>query len=64
MIIDVCKPVGAWLREHNSAVRMVDEKPIVFVNAIFGWCSFLMKSWFKLFQEVTSDVSHGIEIGL
>ncbi|MDY0223265.1 MAG: Fic family protein [Desulfobacterium sp.] len=62
VIIDVYKPVGAWKKEHNSTVGVVDEKQVVFEYASPDDVPFLMKTWFKLFQETISNVSHGDRI--
>jgi Fic family protein len=58
-VIDVYKPVGAWKKEHNSTVGVVDEKQFVFEYAPPNDVPSLMKSWFKLFHETVQSLREG-----
>jgi len=55
-VIDVYKPVGAWKKEHNSTVGVVDEKQFVFEYAPPNDVPSLMKIWFELFHEAVQGV--------
>lgn len=58
-VIDVYKPVGAWKKEHNSTVGVVDEKQFVFDYAPPDDVPSLMKLWFELFHETIQGVREG-----
>jgi Fic family protein len=58
-VIDVYKPVGAWKKEHNSTVGVVDEKQFVFEYAPPNDVPSLMKNWFELFHETVQGVREG-----
>ncbi|MCF8074774.1 MAG: Fic family protein [Desulfotignum sp.] len=58
-VIDVYKPVGAWKKEHNSTVGVVDDKQFIFEYAPPNDVPSLMKSWFKLFHETVQGVREG-----
>jgi len=51
-IIDVYKPVGAWKKEPNSTVAVLDGKQIVFDYAAPENIPELMKKWFDLFRNL------------
>lgn len=58
-VIDVYKPVGAWKKEHNSTVGVVDEKQFVFEYAPPDDVPSLMKIWFELFNQMNQDIREG-----
>ena len=55
-VVDVYKPVGAWKREPNSTVMVVNDRQMVFEYSAPGDTPFLMGKWFKLFQAIDGDV--------
>jgi len=59
VIVDVYKPVGAWKKEPNSTVGVVDEKQVVFEYASPDDVPALMENWFELFRGVVKGVKEG-----
>jgi len=58
-ILDVYKPVGAWKKEPNSTVGVVDETQVVFEYATPKDVPSLMEQWFKLYQELMASAVSG-----
>ncbi len=50
VVVDLYKPIGAWKKEPNSTVGVVDGKQVVFEYASPADVPFLMKSWFELYR--------------
>lgn len=56
VVIDIYKPLGAWKREPNSTVGVVDEKQVIFEYAPPDDVPFLMESWFALYRELEQSL--------
>lgn len=56
-VIDVYKPVGAWKKEPNSTVGVVDGKQVVFEYAPPTDVPPLMAEWFGLYHETLGNVA-------
>ncbi len=59
VVLDVYKPVGAWKKEPNSTVGVIDEKQVVFEYAAPKHVPSLMKQWFKLYHELMASAVPG-----
>ncbi|MDD4272504.1 MAG: Fic family protein [Desulfobacter postgatei] len=59
VILDVYKPVGAWKKEPNSTVGVIDEKQVVFEYAAPQDVPSLMEQWFKLYHELMASAVPG-----
>lgn len=57
VIVDVYKPVGAWKKEPNSTVGVINETQVVFEYAAPDDVPQLMEQWFKLYHEVIGSVT-------
>ena len=58
-VLDVYKPVGAWKKEPNSTVGVIDEKQVVFEYATPKDVPSLMEQWFKLYHELMASAEPG-----
>ncbi len=56
-VIDVYKPVGAWKKEPNSTVMVIDDRQIVFEYAPPGDVPGLMEKWFELYNNLLGSVA-------
>ncbi len=56
-IVDVYKPVGAWKKEPNSTVAVVDDTQVVFEYAPPEDVPDLMEEWFSLYRDIINAVT-------
>ncbi len=56
-VIDVYIPDGAWKKEPNSTVMVVDDRQIVFEYAPPGDVPELMGQWFELYDSLLGSVA-------
>ena len=56
-VIDIYKPVGAWKKEPNSTVMVIDDRQIVFEYAPPGDVPGLMEKWFELYNNLLGSVA-------
>jgi len=52
VVVDVYQPVGAWKKEPNSTVGVIDEKQVIFEYAPPADVPRLMADWFRLYGEL------------
>jgi Fic family protein len=55
-VVDVYRPVGAWKREPNSTVGVVEDKQVVFEYASPASVPSMMDTWFRLFRKIDKAV--------
>jgi len=55
-VVDVYKPVGAWKKEPNSTVAVIDDKQLVFEYAPPEDLHVLMKNWFELYHRLDQSL--------
>ncbi len=58
-VVDVYKPVGAWKKESNSTVAVVNGKQLVFEYAPPDDIHELMKNWFELYHKLDQSLKPG-----
>ncbi|MFH1155289.1 MAG: Fic family protein [Pseudomonadota bacterium] len=56
--IDIYKPVGAWKKEPNSTVAVVEDRQVVFEYGRPEEIPGLMADWFRLYREVVGELKH------
>jgi Fic family protein len=61
IIVDVYKPVGAWKKEPNSTVGVIDGKQVIFEFGQPAEIPRLMEDWFKLYRELCGAMKSGNE---
>ncbi len=59
VVVDVYKPVGAWKKEPNSTVGVINEKQVVFEYAPVDDVPPLMAEWFKLYHGIAGSMDSG-----
>ncbi|MEA2059782.1 MAG: Fic family protein, partial [Thermodesulfobacteriota bacterium] len=52
VLLDIYKPMGAWKKEPNSTVGVINEKQVVFEYASPDDVPWLMENWFDLYRQV------------
>jgi len=56
VVVDVYKPVGAWKKEPNSTVAVIDGKQLVFEYAPPDDIHGLMENWFELYHRLDQSL--------
>ena len=59
VVVDVYKPVGAWKKEQNSTVGVIDDKQVIFEYATPTDTPLLMKEWFALYRDLCLSLKPG-----
>jgi Fic family protein len=59
VIIDVYQPVGAWKKEPNSTVGVIDDRQVVFEYAPPADVPGLMADWFRLYSDLSKTIKPG-----
>jgi Fic family protein len=61
VIVDVYKPVGAWKKEPNSTVGVIEGRQVIFDYGPPAEIPRLMEEWFKLYRELCRVIKPGDE---
>jgi Fic family protein len=59
VIIDVYQPVGAWKKEPNSTVGVIDNRQVIFEYAPPADVPRLMADWFRLYSDLCRTIKPG-----
>jgi len=59
VIVDVYQPVGAWKKEPNSTIGVIDNRQVIFEYAQPADVPELMSDWFRLYSDLCRTIKPG-----